>query len=205
MSARQIAVSRLIETCTRRVHRWSAVGFAGATNKGFLFIRMKDRKQRGSLMETIMGRLRAATATIPGIRTIPDAGAEFRSGRRIARAKYQYTLQSGDIDRLSAKAAGKGAATAELPALRDVNSDPQISNPQLRVDIDCDKAAAFGLFFDSRACVYNAYGTRQISTIFTEADDYQVILEAGDDFQNDPGALVLIWVSTRGRTARFRR
>ena len=86
---------------------------------------------------------------------------------------------------------------AELPGLSDVNSDLQITNPQTRVDIDRDKAAAFGVTTDEvRNALYNAYGTRQISTIFTEADDYEVIIEASEDFQNDTAALGRIRVST---------
>ena len=129
----------------------SAVGFGGATNKGFLFMRLKDKDKRDS-MEAVMDRLRAATATIPGIRTIlmPVQNLDFTGGR-IARAKYQYTLQSGDIDALYSKAPEMERAMANLPGLRDVNSDLQISNPQFRVDIDRDKAAAFGVTADSGA------------------------------------------------------
>ena len=113
---------------------------------------------------------------------------EFTGGR-IARAKYQYTLQSGDIDALYTKAPEMEKEIWQLPGLRDVNSDLQITNPQVRVDIDREKAAAFGVTTDQvRTALYNAYGTRQISTIFTEADDYQVIMEADANFQDDPTA-----------------
>jgi len=197
MSARQTGVSRLIATDPAVESVTSAVGFGGATNKGFLFMRLKDKDKRGS-MESVMNRLRAATATIPGIRTIlmPVQNLDFTGGR-IARAKYQYTLQSGDIDALYSKAPQMERAMAQLPGLRDVNSDLQISNPQWRVDIDREKAAAFGVTADAvRTALYDAYGTRQISTIFTEADDYEVILEAADKFQDDPGALGRIRVGT---------
>ena len=86
---------------------------------------------------------------------------------------------------------------AQLPGLRDVNTDLQLSNPQLRVEVDRDKAAAFGVTTDEvRTALYNAFGTSQISTIFTEADDYQVIIEASDRFQDDFGALGRLRVST---------
>jgi len=121
---------------------------------------------------------------------------EFTGGR-IARAKYQYTLQSGDIDTLYKLSPIMERAISQLPGLRDVNSDLQIANPQTRVEIDREKAAAFGITMDqARTALYDAYGTRQISTIFTEADDYQVILEASEDFQNDTAALGRIRVST---------
>jgi HAE1 family hydrophobic/amphiphilic exporter-1 len=197
MSARQIAVSHLIESDPAVASITSAVGFGGATNRGFLFMRLKDKDKRDS-MEVVMNRLRTATATIPGIRTIlmPVQNLDFTGGR-IARAKYQYSLQSGDIDALYAKAPEMEQAMTQLPGLRDVNSDLQINNPQWRVDIDRDKAAAFGITADAvRPALYDAFGPRPISTIFTEADDYEVILEASDKFQEDPGALGRIRVST---------
>jgi HAE1 family hydrophobic/amphiphilic exporter-1 len=197
MAARQIGVSHLIEADPAVESVTSAVGFGGATNRGFLFMRLKDKDKRDSI-EVVMNRLRATTATVPGIRTIlmPVQNLDFTGGR-IARAKYQYTLQSGDIDALYSKAPQMERAIAQLPGLRDVNSDLQISNPQWRVDIDREKAAAFGITADAvRTALYDAYGTRQISTIFTEADDYQVILEAGDKFQDDPDALGRIRVAT---------
>ncbi|MGA2491741.1 MAG: efflux RND transporter permease subunit [Roseiarcus sp.] len=197
MSARQIAVGHLIEGDPAVASVTSAVGFGGATNRGFLFMRLKDKDKRDS-MEVVMNRLRAATATIPGIRTIlmPVQNLDFTGGR-IARAKYQYSLQSGDIDTLYAKAPEMEREMAKLPGLRDVNSDLQINNPRWRVDIDREKAAAFGVTADAvRTALYDAFGTRQISTIFTEADDYQVILEASDKFQNDPAALGRIRIAT---------
>jgi HAE1 family hydrophobic/amphiphilic exporter-1 len=160
-------------------------------------MRLKDKDKRDS-MEVVMNRLRAATATIPGIRTIlmPVQNLDFTGGR-IARAKFQYSLQSGDIDTLYAKAPEMEREMAKLPGLRDVNSDLQINNPRWRVDIDREKAAAFGVTADAvRTALYDAFGSRQISTIFTQADDYEVILEASDKFQNDPAALGRIRVAT---------
>jgi len=197
MAARQKAVSEIVASDPAVDSVTSAVGFGGATNKGFLFMRLKDKDKRDPI-EVVMNRLRTATAAVPGMRTIlmPVQNLDFTGGR-IARAKYQYTLQSGDIDALYAKAPQMERAMAQLPGLRDVNSDLQISNPQWRVDIDREKAAAFGVTADAvRTALYDAYGTRQISTIYTEADDYQVILEASDKFQNDMGALGRIRVAT---------
>ena len=197
MAQRQQIVSAMVSKDPAVDYVTSAVGFGGATNKGFLFIKLKDRTQRDPVFK-IMGRLRGTLGVLPGIRTIllPVQNLEFTGGR-IARAKYQYTLQSSDIDSLYTKSPEMEREMAQLPGLRDVNSDLQISNPQTRVDIDRDKAAAFGVSVEEvRSALYNAYGTRQISTIFTEADDYQVILEASEDFQNDTSALGRIRVST---------
>jgi HAE1 family hydrophobic/amphiphilic exporter-1 len=197
MSKRQQIVVSILEKDPAVEYVTSAVGFGGATNKGFLFVKLKPKDKRGPVFQ-IMGRLRGATSVIPGIRTLmlPVQNLEFTGGR-IARAKYQYTLQSGDQDALFANAPTMEREIAKLPGLRDVNSDLQISNPQTRVDIDRDKAAAFGISVDAvRSALYSAFGTKQISTIFTPADDYQVILEASDAFQNDPQALARLRIAT---------
>jgi hydrophobic/amphiphilic exporter-1 (mainly G- bacteria), HAE1 family len=197
MSKRQMATVKVIQADPAVKSVTSAVGFGGATNKGFLFVRLKEKEERGPI-DAVMSRLRAATAALPGIRAIlqPVQNLQFTGGR-IARAAYQYSLQSGDIDALYAKSPEMEKAIAQLPGFRDVNSDLQITNPQAKVEIDREKAAAFGITTDQvRTALYNAFGTRQISTIFTEADDYQVIIEADADFQDDPSALGRIYVST---------
>jgi HAE1 family hydrophobic/amphiphilic exporter-1 len=199
MSQRQMLASRIVQDDPAVDYVTSAVGFGGVTSKGFLFIKLKEKNQRGPIY-AVMARLRGETGAIPGLRTIlqPVQNLQFTGGR-IARAKYQYTLQSGDIDSLYVKAPEMERAIARLPGLRDVNSDLQITNPQVRVEIDREKAAAFGVTTDQvRTALYNAYGTRQISTIFTEADDYQVIMEADASFQDDPAALGRIYVSASG-------
>ena len=197
MSLRQVTVSDLVSKDPAVEYVTSAVGFGGATNKGFLFIKLKPKAT--AIPSTRSWRACAARRrSSPAFARIlqPVQNFEFTGGR-IARAKYQYTLQSGDIDSLYKLAPEMERAIAQLPGLRDVNTDLQIANPQTRVDIDRDKAAAFGMTTDEvRNALYNAYGTRQISTIFTEADDYEVILEATEDFQNDTDALGRIRVST---------
>ena len=197
MSARQVTVSAIVSKDPAVDYVTSAVGFGGATNKGFLFVKLKEKSQRDPMFK-IMGRLRAATSVIPGIRTImlPVQNLEFTGGRT-ARAKYQYTLQSGDIDTLYKKAPELERAIAQLPGLRDVNTDLQISNPQTRVDIDRDKAAAFGITTDQvRTALYDAFGQRIVSTIYTTLQQYHVILEVNPKFQYSPEALNGIYVKS---------
>ena len=172
----------------------SAVGFGG-TNRGFLYVAMKPRDQRAPQTE-VMARLRRATAAVPGFRTVfqPVQNLSFTGGRA-ARAQYQYSLQSTDLSNLYAKSPEMLDRLQKLPALRDVTSDLQIANPQFSVDLDREKAAAYGITADQvRTALFNAYGTRQISTIFTQAADYQVILEASAGFQDDPSALGRIYI-----------
>jgi HAE1 family hydrophobic/amphiphilic exporter-1 len=117
------------------------------------------------------------------------------SGGRQARAAYQFTLQSGDLSALYEKAPQMLERMRGLPQLRDVNTDLQIRNPEITIDIDREKAAAFGLSTDQiRAALYNTYGSRQISTIFTQSADYQVILVANKQFQEDPSSLARVYI-----------
>ena len=201
MARRQQAVVQILQGDPAVINVTSAIGFGGQTNRGFLFVKLKEKTERGSINE-IMARLRGELAEVPGMRTIfqPVQNLVFTAGRP-ARSLYQYTMQSGDIDTLFAKAPEMEKAMAQLPGLRDVNSDLQISNPQTKVEIDREKAAAFGVTTEQvRNALYNAYGTRQISTIFTQANDYQVILEADPAFQNDPSALSRIRVASSSGT-----
>ena len=197
MALRQKAVVKIVQADPAVEAVTSAIGFGGQTNSGFLFVKLKDKAVRGPLAD-VMNRLRAATAVVPGLRSVfqPVQNLTFTAGRP-ARALYQYTLQSGDIATLFAKAPEMEKAIGQLPGLRDVNSDLQISNPQATVQIDREKAAALGVSVDAiRNALYSAYGTKQVSTIFTQADDYQVIIEADPAFQNDPTALSRLRVAS---------
>jgi HAE1 family hydrophobic/amphiphilic exporter-1 len=104
-------------------------------------------------------------------------------------------MQSGDLNVLYPQSTAMFERLRSLPALRDVTTDLQIRNPQLTIDIDREKASAFGLSVDTiKQSLYNAYGTRQISTIYTQATDYQVILETNHTFQDDPSALGRVFI-----------
>ena len=167
----------------------SAAGFGGP-NRGLVFVALKPKAVRGPI-DAVMGRLRKATSGVPGFRVFmqPIQNLQFSAGRPPT-AKYQYTLQSADLAELYARAPQMEKALTQIPGLRDVNSDLRITNPQASVELDREKASAFGITSDQVcSALFNAYGTRQASTIYTQAADYQVILEAGREFQNDPEAL----------------
>ena len=172
----------------------SNVGFGGS-NRGLMFVQLKAKDKRDSI-QAIMQRLRQKTSRVAGVSTVFNPIQNFNlSGGRPSRAMYQYTMQSADLDELYGSAPKMEQVMRALPGLRDVNSDLQIRNPQLIVDIDRQKAATFGLTSEQiRQALFNAYGTRQISTIFTQAADYAVILEATGDFQNDPSAVGRLFI-----------
>ena len=173
----------------------SNIGSGGATNQGQIFVALKPKSERGDIQKVIT-RLRQKTTAVPGITAVfnPVQNLNLNGGRQ-SRAAYQYTLQSGDLGSLYGKAPEMLERMRRLPVLRDVTTDLQIRNPQLSIDIDREKAAAFGLTTDQiRQALYNTYGNRQISTIFTQAADYAVLLEAKGNFRDDPSALKRIFI-----------
>jgi len=177
------------------VQYYNAAAGAGSTNQGFMFIQLKPKDQRDDINKVIQ-RLRAASSKVPGITAvyIPIQNLNLNAGR-LARAQYQYTLQSADIGALFDVAPRLRDALSKSDDLRDVTTDLQISNPQIFVDIDRTKAAQLGISADQiRQTLYDAFGTKQVSTIFTPSDDYQVIMEADKTFQSDPEALNKLFV-----------
>jgi len=196
MSAHQIQINKIIAQDPAVDYFTAAVGF-GSTNQGFMFIQLKPKANRDDITQ-IITRLRKATAQVPGITSvfIPIQNLNLNAGR-LSRAQYQYTLQSADIESLFEAAPKMREQLAKTPELRDVTSDLQIANPQIVVDLDREKAANLGVSSDAiRQTLYNAFGTRQISTIYTSASDYAVIMEADRDYQSDPTALQRLFVKS---------
>ena len=179
----------------------TSVGLGG-TNQGSIFVALKPKDQRDNIM-TIIARLRRNATSVPGINAVfqPVQNLNFTGGRA-SRAPYQYTMQSSDLSTLYTVAPDMLTKLQALPQLRDATSDLKISNPEIQIDIDRDKAAAFGLTIDQvRAALFNAYGARQISTIYTQASDYQVILQTARRFQDDPNGLERVMIRPGGGAA----
>ena len=100
-------------------------------------------------------------------------------GGRMTKSEYQYTLQSSDTDALYQLAPQLSEKISHLPGLLDVTTDLYVKNPQMMVEVDREKAAVYGITVDQiRQELFNAFGTRQVATIYTPANDYQVILES---------------------------
>ena len=194
MAARQQILNDIVRSDPAVDYLTSNVGFQ-VVNQGFMFISLKPREQREPVNEVI-GRLRRKVAAVPGITLVmqPVQNINLNSGRQ-SRAQYQYTLQSADLTALYRAAPDMRDRLSKLELLRDVNTDLQLSNPQAIVELDREKASQFGVTSDQlRQTLYSAFGSRQISTIFTPANDYQVIMEADRTFQMDPSALSRMFV-----------
>jgi len=132
----------------------------------------------------------------------------IRVGGRLSRSLYQFTLQSPDSGELFRYAPALEEKIRTAPEFQDVNSDLQLKNPQLEIVIDRDKAATLGLTAQGlsprqiQEAFYSAYGSRQISTINTPTNQYQVIMELDPKFENDPSVLSMLYIrATTGQNS----
>src|SRR6185295_5438252 len=127
---------------------------------------------------------------VPGTRVFLTNPPAIRIGGFQSRAQYQFTLQDPDTDELYRVAPGFEAALHNVPGIEDVNSDLQVRNPQVTVDLDREHIAALGLTVDQvESALSSAYGARQVSQIFAANDQYQVIMQVSPRYQQDPAAL----------------
>jgi hydrophobic/amphiphilic exporter-1 (mainly G- bacteria), HAE1 family len=175
----------------------SSCGQRGASgfNNGVIFMHLKPRSERALSADEVIAELRPKLAQVPGIRVYLQNPPPIRLGGRLTSAQYQYTLQSGDTAELYAAAQKLEARMRSSGELRDVNSDLQIKNPQVQVDIDRDRATTLGLSAAQiELALSNAFASRQISTIYAQDDTYQVILELLPEDQRDPAALSKLYV-----------
>jgi len=170
-------------------------GPQGTGNSGRLQLRLKPRALRKLTPEQIIEELRPKLNRIPGIRTYLQNPPLIRVGGQQTRTVYQYTLQASDLDELYRAAGVFEKRMREVPGLFDVNSDLQIASPTVKVDIDRDRASTMGVTADKiENALYDAFGQRQVSDIYTPTNDYQVLMELLPRYQLDPAALHLLYI-----------
>jgi HAE1 family hydrophobic/amphiphilic exporter-1 len=174
----------------------SACG-GGTLNSGRYVIRLKPRDQRVHASE-VVAQLRRDLAKIPGMRAYPQMPPLIRIGGLSTRSLYQFTITGSDLPTLYKASRDFELKARTLPTLVDVNSDLQITSPQLRVDINRDRAGALGITPQQiEDALYSAYGSRQVSTIYTPTNQYYVIMEVALEFQKDPESLSLIHLRSK--------
>ncbi len=198
MKEHQLAVAEVIRQ-DPNVDSFSSMAGAGGPsltgNLGRVFISLKPRSERRLNADEIIQELRLKVAKIPGIQVFLQNPPPLRIGGQLTKGQYQFTLQSPEIKELYEHASRLEAKMRELPGLQDVNSDLQINNPQINVEIDRDRASALGITANQiEDALFNAYGARQISTIFTSINQYQVIIELEPEYQLDPSALSMLYI-----------
>ncbi len=178
----------------------STVGAGGpnpTANIGRMFIALKPRKEREENSTAVIQRLRRTANVVPGMAVYFQNVQNINITGRISKSEYQYTLQSSDTQLLYDIAPKLRDKIAEIEGLRDVTTDLYIKTPQMTVEIDREKAAFYGVTIDQiRQELFNAFGARQVATIYTPTNDYQVILESQPRFQADSSQLQNIFVKT---------
>jgi HAE1 family hydrophobic/amphiphilic exporter-1 len=199
MTIRQKALVDVLKTDPAVDYINSTVGSGGpnpTANYGRLFIGLKPQKERDGAAKVI-GRLRQKATQIPGMQAFFQSIQNLNIGGRISKSQYQYVLQSGDTESLYRLAPEMREKIAKVPGLVDVTTDLYIKNPQMTVDIDREKAAVYGITVDQvRNQLYNAFGARQVGTIYMPTNDYQIILEAQPRFRVDPSDLSKLYLKT---------
>ena len=170
-------------------------GRGGGANTGVISLRLVPKADRKDSIDDIIADLRPKLNAIPGMRISIQNPPPIRLGGRQSNAQYQYTMQGSDTNELYASAQTLLDKVRKLPGFEDVQSDLQLRNPTVTVDINRERAAALGLTMQQvEDALYSAYGTRQVSTIYAATNAYQVIMELDPRYQANPQALSLLYV-----------
>jgi multidrug efflux pump len=179
----------------------TVVGFTGGgqTNSGFVFASLKPLSERQISADQVIARLRRELAQVPGATLFLQAVQDIRVGGRQANAQYQYTLHADNLAELYEWAPKILAALQQTPQLVDANSDQQNKGLETDLVIDRDTAARLGLSASQiDNALYDAFGQRQVSTIYNPRNQYHVIMEVAPRFWQSPDSLKDVYVSTSG-------
>ena len=194
----QQQVAAIVAQDTNIAGFMSSVGSGGGSgNQGRLILGLKPQGKRLSA-EDIVNELRPRLSGIPGMNVFMTVPPAIQIGARNAKSQYQFTLQSPDIAMLDSAAKRMEARMRNISQIQDVTSDLQIANPQVNVQIDRDRAASLGVTAQQiETALYDAYGSRQVSTIYTPNNQYMVIMELRPEFQRDINALRMLYVRSQ--------
>ncbi|OQW57008.1 MAG: acriflavine resistance protein B [Proteobacteria bacterium SG_bin9] len=200
MTVRHRALSAILQADPAVEFVNSTVGVTGiiaTNNNGRLFIGLKPRNQREAA-PIVIARLRQKATQVPGITAFLQSIQNLNIGGRPSKSQYQYVLQSGDTEALYRVAPELQEKIGKVEGILDVTTDLYLKNPQLTVEIDREKAAVYGVTADQiRNQLFNAYGARQVGTIYQPSNDYQIILEVQPQFKADPSDLSKLYVKTQ--------
>jgi len=198
MSARQQAVADIVrqDPDVAAVASFLGAGTVNPTaNSGHLTIALKPKKQRDAGVDAVIARLSAKLALVPGIDTHMQAGQDIQISARTSRTQYQYSLMDVDGDELAQWAPRLLEAFKALPQLTDVASDQSSAAQQIDVHVDRDAAARLGVTISAiDDTLYDAFGQRQVTTIYSQVNQYHVILEVDPRYQSGPEGLTALYV-----------
>jgi multidrug efflux pump len=173
-------------------------GFAGA-NSARMFIALKPMEERRLTADQVIARLRPKLARVPGATLYMQAAQDVRVGGRMSNAQYQFTMRGDNVEDLTAYSPLMLAQMRKIPVITDVNSDQQDRGLQAMVQYDRPTAARFGIspqLIDNT--LYDAFGQRQVSTMYTGLNQYHVVMEAAPEYWQDPEILKQIYVRSPG-------
>jgi HAE1 family hydrophobic/amphiphilic exporter-1 len=206
MSHYQSKVADVLATDQRIESFVSTVGGAnsatmGGPNFGQLVVHLKPRHERKMLVGDMIASLRPEFAEIEGVHVYPQNPPTIRIGGLVTKSLYQFTLVSPNKEELYDTARRLSATLADEPSLQDVTSNLLVESPQVNITIDRDKAAALQVNAAAiENALYDAYGPRWVSTIYSPVNEYKVLLELLPSFQRDPKALSMLYFkSTSGQ------
>jgi HAE1 family hydrophobic/amphiphilic exporter-1 len=192
----QQAAAAIVKADSNVAGFMSSLGTGGRgsnVNQGRFFVHLKPRRERELSADQVARSLSAKMAAVPGLRVFFTNPPAITIGGRSTKSLYQYTLQGPDIIELYRVAERLEGKLHRLPELRDVTTDLAIRNPEVRVRIDRDRVSAYGLTVAKvQQALYDAYGARQVSTIYTATNQYWVVLELLPQYQKDLEALSLL-------------
>jgi multidrug efflux pump len=182
----------------------NVVGFTGGrqTNSAFVFVALKPRAQRRASADQIIARLRKPLGQVAGARLFFQAVQDIRVGGRQSNAQYQYTLQADDPATLYKWTPKLAEAMGKNPMFADINTDAQVHGLEIDLTIDRPTAARLGITpqqIDNT--LYDAFGQRQVSTIYAALNQYHVVMEIAPRYWQSPRTLQDIWVSTSAGAA----
>ncbi len=194
-------VSQFVEIVKRdpAVAHVTAFTGGGQRNSGFMFVVLKPLRERGVTADEIGNRLRPKLAQVPGAALFLQSAQDLRAGGRQGNAQYQYTLQSDDLALLRQWEPAIRATLSNLPELTDVNTDAQDKGLQTSLQLDRDAMARFGITVRNvDATLNDAYGQRQIATLYEALNQYRVVMEADGKYLQDAESLKNIYLTGSG-------
>jgi len=199
MEKHQLAASKIIAADPNVAGFMSAIGAGGSSsslNQGRMFMSLKENRKLNA--DQIIQELRAKLAQLPGVNVFMQNPPLIRIGGHSSKSLYQYSLADTDVNELFQwTPVLMNKIAADKSVFQDVTSDLQIKSPQVNVDIDRDKAAALGVTPQQiENALYDAFGERQASTIYSDIAEYWVVFEVQPQFQLDPGALARLYITS---------
>jgi HAE1 family hydrophobic/amphiphilic exporter-1 len=176
-------------------------GFGGASSTGRFMVNLKPRRQREASVADVVNRLRPKVSGVPGLRVFLSIPQAIRVGGRMQKSGYDFTLVGPDTEELYAFAPQFERVVSRIPGLLDVSSDLQVRTPRINIVLDRDRAAALDLSWNSVSnTLYDAFGPRIASTIYSPTNQYRVMIEVDPEYQKYTDGLKKIYLkSTTGK------